>query len=137
MHDRRCARRPSLPRIRILILSLRLACFLLSFFSDEALTLGEQAKNQGLVEAFGTYVDIKVADVLKGKEKYGTALHTVKASDPVRVAMQAMNELQIGEWKQRNAAGQRRDERKDEIGRERQALTVVSLLFLPPQAPCL
>jgi len=87
----------SLHGIRILILSLRLACVLLSFFSDEALTLGEQAKNQGLVEAFGTYVDIKVADVLKGKEKYGTALHTVKASDPVRVAMQAMNELQIGE----------------------------------------
>ena len=69
-----------------------------SLFADEALTLGDQAKNQGLVEAFGTYVDINVADVLKGKEKYGTALHTVKASDPVRVAMQAMNELQIGEW---------------------------------------
>lgn len=78
-------------------------CLLLFFLSlsDEALTLGEQAKNQGLVEAFGTYVDITVSDVLKGKEKYGTALHTVKASDPVRVAMQAMNELQIGE-KQRS-----------------------------------
>ena len=43
------------------------------------------------------YLEITVNDVLQAKSKYGNTLHSVKASDKIAIAMQAMNAFNIGQ----------------------------------------
>ncbi len=62
-------------------------------YSDNDITLGDAVTSSN---SANPYSDISVLDVLQSKSKYGTMLHTVKPSDKITVAMQAMKEFNIG-----------------------------------------
>lgn len=63
---------------------------------DGDLSLTEVTKNNNTGSSAQPYLEITVNDVLQAKAKYGNTLHSVKASDKIAIAMQAMNAFNIG-----------------------------------------
>lgn len=63
--------------------------------ADSDLTLGEAAKRKP-GETSDSFAELKISDILANKAQYGNSLFTVKASDNIATALQAMNHFNIG-----------------------------------------
>lgn len=62
---------------------------------DSTLTLGDMARRHS-ASYESIFASTKISDVLSSKAKYGATLHTVKGTDSVASAMQAMAHFDIG-----------------------------------------